>query len=347
MLDVPLHNPGGVHHLMPGTFFAEDLYFGDHELSPDTCARPYFFYSEPCIQRCRLKESIFDATCTLDEEIFPDCGSPSPAPADRSNERLLEQSQQALERLSGGDLCNVAVGHLVTAFTAASRCWDSMQLQQLDWGRVPDEGCLMICTELHNQGAGLAEWKRMLSAIILPKFLALTTSASQSLISAFVETGQANPHALVDAVLQPGMRATSLTGAQCELISKTIRANSDRTAGTTLAQLLTAHVTSKDSLICNWNENSVSLLLAIIALRPPFTQGEVELLLKTLVNASHLVQLQKSIKLAKAIMNLLAAYPSMVTPHFGTLLVEAADSNSSFMSKSLRQKALSMMKGIG
>jgi hypothetical protein len=62
-----------------------------------------------------------------------------------------------------------------------------------------------------------------------------------------------------------------------------------------------------------------------------------------MVDAAHQVQLQKSVKLVKALMNLLAAYPSMVKPHFGTLLLEAAGSNSSFMSKSLKQKALSIL----
>lgn len=85
-----------------------------------------------------------------------------------------------------------AVEQLLTAFTAASKCWDSVSIDQLDWTRVSDEGCLLICTELSKQGAGIAEWKGILSAVLLPKFLALSSSASQSFVSAFVETGARN-----------------------------------------------------------------------------------------------------------------------------------------------------------
>lgn len=71
----------------------------------------------------------------------------------------------------------------------------------------------------------------------------------------------------------------------------------------------------------------------------------MEQLLVALVDASQCVQLQQSVKLAKALINLLTAYQSSVKPHFGTILMKAANSNTSFMSKTLKQKALSLLSG--
>jgi hypothetical protein len=63
------------------------------------------------------------------------------------------------------------------------------EIRGLPWAELPDEACLMLCTGLSVHNMGFACCKTLLSLILLPKFQALTSAASQGLVTAFGEAG--------------------------------------------------------------------------------------------------------------------------------------------------------------
>lgn len=88
-----------------------------------------------------------------------------------------------------GDVSVQAVHQLLDDFSAASTRLDTPQIKQLQWDKVSDDGCLLICIEVKKRSMALSESTELLSALLLPKLQDLSASASQSLVSAFVEAG--------------------------------------------------------------------------------------------------------------------------------------------------------------
>lgn len=179
---------------------------------------PYFFRSEPLIQLVKCRETGIDVPSAPENEKGPvhsDRPDGTILSADQHQLRQLGQSLQNLivrpflcffcwmwylmcvkanqasqvTQMQEGDVSVPAVHQLLDDFTAACCRLETLQIQQLQWDSVSDEGCLLICLEVKKRSMALSNSRELVSALLLPKFQALSASASQSLVSAFVEAG--------------------------------------------------------------------------------------------------------------------------------------------------------------
>ncbi|GAB4820882.1 hypothetical protein N2152v2_007928 [Parachlorella kessleri] len=214
--------------------------------------------------------------------------------------------------------------------------------------KLPDEVLLLVVREAVGASTSFARSSLVAEALLLRALRALDSAPSRALAAALEHLASHNPQALLRSCLQPLLAAPSLNQHQAELLTRLAKGSLPPSL---LPELLMAACGGfADSAMthaggphaehpaqpsgANWNEQSVGLLQAVLALKPDLHQASLQSLALALQGAAAVEQLRGSAKFAKLMMTAVRQYGSGLQEHKAALQAAAAGTKS-FMDKSL------------